>query len=251
MNKLFIILIILVAALIIIFTWASWVDKNPSDVGKNNAGSIEITDADWQQGNREAKLILVEYGDFQCPACGAYHPMLDALMSEFGDNLMFVYRHFPLTSIHPNALPAAQATEAAGKQEQFWQMHDVLFENQPEWSNTRDALKVFTGYAQNSGLDVEQFRNDYNSQSVKAKINKDSTSARKLGVNSTPSFFLLKRISSGITSEKLQNPRSLEEFRALIKNALAEVEVSAENIEVQKPEPIGPQPPTKFDETTE
>ncbi len=94
----------------------------------------EVTEADWSKGNLESPVVLLEYSDFQCPACKARGPIIENLLGEFGDHIRFVYRHMPLSSIHNNAQLAAQATEAAGVQGKFWEMHDHLFETQSEWS---------------------------------------------------------------------------------------------------------------------
>src|SRR3989344_7541669 len=107
-----------------------------SPSGLRGAGKIEVTDKDWVRGKMDAPITVVEYGDFQCPACGAYYPVLKKLEGEFHDSLRVVYREFPLTTIHANAWGAAVAAEAAGKQGKFWEMHDALFEDQKVWTDT-------------------------------------------------------------------------------------------------------------------
>lgn len=99
--------------------------------------SMEVKVNDNVKGSREAKAVLIEYSDFQCPACQVYYPVVKQLTEELGNEILVVYRHFPLTTIHPNALPAAKAAEAAGKQGKFWEMHDMLFDKQSEWSALR------------------------------------------------------------------------------------------------------------------
>lgn len=167
---------------------------------------------DWKRGNENAKAVLVEYSDFQCPACGSYYTVLKALHEEFGDSMLFVYRHFPLRQIHANAENAARATEAAGKQGKFWEMHDVIFERQKEWSDDRDAQGTFVSYAGALGLDTARFVNDFNSQEVKEKIQRDYESGFRAGVAGTPTFFL--------NGQKIQNPRSYDEFKNVINEAL-------------------------------
>ena len=93
-----------------------------------------VSDSDWVKGNRSAPVVLVEYSDFQCPACAASAPLVKQLTEEFGNKIAFVYRHFPLPQ-HKNAYPAAQAAEAAGKQGKFWEMADLIFANQTKWEN--------------------------------------------------------------------------------------------------------------------
>ncbi|OGE44123.1 hypothetical protein A3B45_04205 [Candidatus Daviesbacteria bacterium RIFCSPLOWO2_01_FULL_39_12] len=172
---------------------------------------LKILADDWLKGNKEAKVSLVEYSDFQCPACGAYYPLLKQLNQEFGDKILFVYRHFPLPN-HKNAEPAAQAAEAAGRQGKFWEMHDLLFENQTDWSNQSAAKETFIEYAQSLNLDIEKFKSDLDSPQVKDKVKRDYQSGLQFKVNATPTFFL--------NNQKLPNPRSFEEFKSIIQNEI-------------------------------
>lgn len=176
---------------------------------------IQITESDNTQSNPDAPLTLVEYSDFQCPACQAYSSTLKQLNQEFPDNLRLVYRHFPLRQIHRNAEPAARAAQAAAKQEKFWQMHDLLFENQNQWSDEKNPKDKFKEYAASLDLNLEQFETDYDSQEIKNKVFNDSQSGSQLGVNSTPSFFL--------NGERLQNPRNYEEFKNIIQSELDKI----------------------------
>lgn len=171
-----------------------------------------ISDADRILGNKEAKVTVVEYSDFQCPACAAYHPMVKQLAEDYGDRVMWVYRNFPLKQIHANAELAALAAEAAGRQDKFWEMQDMIFENQKEWSDEGSAKAIFVKYANALGLDAIRFENDLESKEVEDKVDKDYQSGQKSGVNATPTFF--------INGEKIQNPRSYEEFRSIIEGAI-------------------------------
>ncbi|HJZ05083.1 hypothetical protein A2634_04535 [Candidatus Amesbacteria bacterium RIFCSPHIGHO2_01_FULL_48_32] len=171
--------------------------------------SIEITESDWVRGKREAPVTLVEYGDFQCPACGAYYQVLLQLEKEFPDRLRVVWRQFPLTTIHANAWDAAEAAEAAGRQGKFWEMHDVLFENQKEWTESGK----FDGYASRIGLDVTKWKEDLGEKSIEEKVRKDQNSGIDLGVTGTPSFFL--------NGEKIGLPGSYEKFKAIIEGEVA------------------------------
>ncbi|OGZ32769.1 MAG: hypothetical protein A3H02_02030 [Candidatus Niyogibacteria bacterium RIFCSPLOWO2_12_FULL_41_13] len=168
---------------------------------------------DWIKGKKEAKNTLIEYSDFQCPACGLYYPLLKQLSREFGENMMFVYRHFPLQQ-HKNAKPAAYASEAAGKQDKFWEMHDLIFENQDEWSAKSDdkAKEIFIKYAGSLNLNIEKFKNDLNLEEINKKVESDFQSGLKLKVNATPTFFL--------NGEKLQNPRSYDELKNIIQQTI-------------------------------
>lgn len=171
---------------------------------------IKVTDTDHKIGSDSAKLTLVEYSDFQCPACGAYYPILKPVIEKNKDRLFFVYRHFPLDQ-HKNARVAAYSAEAAAKQGKFWPMHDLLFENQSSWSEKDKPMEVFSQYAKDLKLDIEQFKKDVNSQEIKSRVESDQQSGTSFGVNSTPSFFL--------NGTKLDNPRSADEFQKLIDEA--------------------------------
>jgi len=167
-----------------------------------------VADSDWTKGTGDAEVILVEYSDFQCPACKNYYPIVKQLTEEFADTVQFVYRHFPLYSIHKNAEEAAWAAEAAGRQGKFWEMHDLIFENQDEWSKEGNVKETFVSYARDLGLNKEKFLADFESEEVQNKVTRDYQSGIASRVNSTPTFFL--------NGERIQNPRSYEEFRALI-----------------------------------
>lgn len=150
--------------------------------------------ADHVFGSKTNKVVLVEYGDFQCPACGSAHPTVRKLTEKYKDELTFVFRNFPLTQLHPNARAGAGAVEAAGIMGKYWEMHNLLFESQSEWteSSTADRGNIFAGYAQQIGLNKKQFSALLNSDSVKInkKIDFDRALGTKLGVNATPTFYL-------------------------------------------------------------
>ena len=186
----------------------------PGGTSDNGGGEVEGLSADdWVQGNAESDVVLIEYGDFQCPACGVFHPIVSQLKQEFGDRVAFVYRHFPLRSIHPNAEPAARATEAAGMQGKFWEMHDILFERQTEWANQLGAIGIINGYAEELGLDLEQYGADLVSDEVADLVAEDLASANRNGLNSTPTFV--------INGQVIQTPRNVNQFRALLNDVLA------------------------------
>jgi formate-nitrite transporter family protein len=186
----------------------------------NTALSLDVSPQDWVRGNTESPVALVEYGDFQCPACGQYHPLVKGLEAEFGERVAFVYRHFPLTRAHPNATAASRAAEAAGLQGKFWEMHDILFERQTEWSPKPNPDATFAAYAEELGLDNEQFKTDYNKNELEDKIDAHFQSGIASGVNATPTFFL--------NGEKLDAPHSFEEFRNMLEQAIAAISMSVE-----------------------
>jgi protein-disulfide isomerase len=145
----------------------------------------EIGPADQTQGNEQAAIKLVEYGDYQCPYCADAYPVIKEIQSTFGDQILFVFRNFPLQESHKYANIAAQAAEAAGKQGKFWEMHDAIYENQQQLND--DYLDSL---AEKLGLDMEQFEWDLNSEEITNKVEDDFESGVRSGVNGTPSFFI-------------------------------------------------------------
>ena len=173
-----------------------------------------VSAGDWVTRNREAGVTLIEYGDFQCPACGAFHPLVKKLLENHADNFQFAYRHFPLQQ-HPHAKPAGYAAEAAGLQGKFWEMYDLIFANQNKWTGLKDVEETFMGYAESLGLNMEQFKKDYDSDEVKDEVDRDNESGFANKVNATPTFYL-----NGVRIQ----PRSYEDFESQILNAASQPE---------------------------
>lgn len=144
-----------------------------------------VSDRDHILGSSTAPVTLVEYGDYECSYCGLAYPVVKQLQGILGDQMRFVFRNFPLTQVHPHAELAAEAAEAAGIQDNFWEMHDKLFENQ-------DALESenLIAYAQKLGLNVERFASDLNSRTFVPRVAEDRHSGLRSGVNGTPTFFI-------------------------------------------------------------
>jgi protein-disulfide isomerase len=140
---------------------------------------------DHAQGPANAPVTLTEFGDFECPHCGLAYFIVKTIQDELGDNLRFVFRHFPLTQVHPHALLAAHAAEAADKQDHFWEMHDLLFEHQQKLGQVNLGL-----YAERCGLDLVRFFTDLESPEVAARVKADFLSGARSGVNGTPTFFI-------------------------------------------------------------
>jgi protein-disulfide isomerase len=143
------------------------------------------------KGPANAPVTIVEFSDFQCPYCSRVGPTLQKVLEDYPKDVRVVYKHYPL-SFHKQALPAAKASAAAGRQGKFWEMHDLLFQNQRELNEA-----AFKGYAQQLGLDVAQFEKDYASPGVAQEVEADMTLARSLGVTGTPGFFVNGRFLSG------------------------------------------------------
>ena len=144
-----------------------------------------VSARDHAEGPADASVTLVEYGDYQCPYCGAAYPVVKEVQKTLGKKLRFVFRNFPLTQAHPYALIAAEAAEAAALQGKFWEMHDLLFEEQ-------HLLKpeIIPIWAERIGLNVEPFGNDIKKDVVEKRIQEDRRSGIRSGVNGTPTFFI-------------------------------------------------------------
>lgn len=136
------------------------------------------------KGDTNAKVFLVEFSDFQCPACKAAKPAVDAVVAQYKDKIVFGYRHFPLDQ-HQFAMKAAQAAEAAGQQGKFWEMYDLLFANQEKFSDT-----IFTDLAKQLNLNMDEFTKAMTDSAILQKIQKDRDYGNQIGVNATPTFYL-------------------------------------------------------------
>jgi protein-disulfide isomerase len=147
--------------------------------------SVPMSKRDHVQGPETAPVTLVEYGDFECPYCAAAHVIIKEVEELMGDKLRFVFRHFPLTQIHPHAESAAEASEASAAQGQFWEMHDLLYENQPRLD--RPHLMM---YAEKLGLASEKFAREVDKGVHRERVRGDFLSGVRSGVNGTPSFFI-------------------------------------------------------------
>lgn len=144
-----------------------------------------VNSHDHISGNTNAPLELVEYGDYECPYCGAAYPIVKDIQQKLGQDLKFVFRNFPLSKIHTHAFSAAVATEAAGLEEKFWEMHDLIFENQ----KILDTENIFQ-FAEAIGLNPGLFKIDMFQEALINKVEKDFESGLRSGVNKTPTFFI-------------------------------------------------------------
>jgi protein-disulfide isomerase len=147
--------------------------------------TVPAAGRDHVQGPTEAPITLLEYGDYECPYCGEAHPIVKAVQERLGNRLCFAFRHFPLLMVHPRAEHAAESVEAAAAQGKFWQMHDLIFENQ-------DALEDedLAEYAATLGLDAKRLIGEVRNRAHEERIREDMQTGRRLGVNGTPTFFV-------------------------------------------------------------
>jgi protein-disulfide isomerase len=218
----------IIFAIIVLVTLGGLIYLSRSnEVDVSNTDPSVIQESDHVYGNRDSSVVLFEYGDFQCPGCGAAFPIVAELKQEYQDQIAFVFRNFPLTAIHPNALAASTAAEAAAKQGKFYEMHDQLFANQAQWESASADTRgqIFESYATAIGLDLEQYKLDFADASVKEKIDFDQALANQLGVNSTPTFY--------INGEQLESSvwQSKETFEERIRTALQDAGVQLPEVE--------------------
>jgi protein-disulfide isomerase len=164
-------------------------------------------------GKGTTGVKLVEYGDFQCPYCGQFYPIVKQVQEKYGDQITFQFRHLPLLQIHKNAFAAARASEAASQQGKFWEMYDLIYQNQSTWSEASNARGIFEQYANQLNLDLNKFKTDFASSATNATINADIAEFDKTKLEkSTPTFLL---------DGKKITPKSVDEFSKAIDAAIA------------------------------
>jgi protein-disulfide isomerase len=188
---------------------ASTISEEKS-IGKENQEPTHV------RGPAQAPVTLEEFGDFQCPPCGMISVPLLEIEKDYGPKLRVIFRNFPFPN-HQHALEAAYAAEAAGLQGRYWEMHDLLYKEQSNWSNAPDAKQLFVSYAKILGLEMDRFETDMAGPTAKARVTADQERGKSLGVNATPSIFINNQ---GLPPKSL-NPTAL---RAAIEEALKEKE---------------------------
>lgn len=179
-------------------TTANKSNSNSKTPNKNaNTGNIELyagappgAQPPHLLGSPNSPVIVEEFADFQCPTCAQKYPLSKEIVSIYGNRIRFIFRNIPLVQVHPKAYDAAVAAEAAGLQGKFWDMQNQLFTNQQEWSVAPDHRKIFEGYAQKIGLDIQKFQDDVAGMNAKARVDADIQRARALRIQSTPTFML-------------------------------------------------------------
>jgi len=183
------ILIIVVGGLIGLFALAN--KTTPPPAGDKNA---VVRDDSYKQGS--GPIQVVEFGDYQCPACGQAYPILKQIEADFKGKVTFYFRNFPLTQLHPNANAAANAAEAAGAQGKYWEMHDKLYETQSDWGDltknlsAADAEAKWVGYAKDLGLDADKFKSAVENQQYQSRIDQDVADGNAQGINGTPTIYV-------------------------------------------------------------
>ena len=166
------------------------------------------------ESDEQATITITEYSDYQCPACGYYHPIVKKLKEKYGDQINMNYKFYPLNS-HRYAALAARAAQAAKNQGKFLEMHNMLFQNQKQWSQSTNPGPTFVNYARELNLDIEQFRNELNSRETQEAVMKEKQEGRRAGVRATPTFI--------IEGEQISSlPKSFAEFDQLVQQYLNE-----------------------------
>jgi protein-disulfide isomerase len=187
--------IVLVLGGLIIYSHASNPAIDVSSVNTNSIIGASVQNgqiADHVYGDASSKVVFVEYGDFQCPSCGGAYAQVKSATESYKDKVAFIFRNFPLTTLHPNARAAAAAAEAAGLQGQYWAMHNMLYEGQADWENLSGDQRttLFVSYASQLKLNTAKFTTDLASKAVNDKISFDQAIGKKINVNATPTFYL-------------------------------------------------------------
>lgn len=189
--------------------------KNSPDTASTPASVISeaavkppaISDSDFTVGSKDAPVSLIEYLDFQCPACAVTFPLTESVVSKYDKNVRYAVRIFPLSQ-HKNSIPATKAAFAAGKQGKFFPMADKLFATQKDWENLPDPASTFEGYARDLGLNMDEYKTDRDSSETAAKIAASSAEATNLKLGQTPTYFV---------DGKLFSPESEADFEGVLK----------------------------------
>lgn len=208
MDKRFSVVVLAVIAVIVgIFYFTN-------DNGLSNGDSV-VSETTSNHSKGKGSLELIEYGDFQCSACGQYYPLVEEVIKKYEDKIKFTFKHFPIDTIHPNARAAHRSAEAAGLQGKFFEMYDELYKSQSSWKGLSNPIPAFESYATSLGLDMTKFKTDFASATVNATINADLSEGKtKYKVDATPTFVL--------NGEVLDNTEigTLDSFSAKIDAAL-------------------------------
>lgn len=224
----FIVLVSVILGLLVFYSSSKQINTsgiNHDQIITDNEQNGNIDD--HTLGDINAKVRLIEYADFQCPGCAGAHPAIKEVMERYKDVVVFIPRNYPLTSIHPNAKAASSAAEAAGLQNKYWEMFDLLYDKQDEWSKASisERTDLFSNYAASIGIDTDQFIEDVGSSAVSQKIAFDRQLGEDNDISSTPTFYINgKKVDSDVVNSLIQE--SPKDFEALLDQALKDVGVT-------------------------
>jgi protein-disulfide isomerase len=185
-------LIVIVVAIVIAAGAALYLSRTADRTAEasDKSSRVDIKSGGHIRGPANAQVTLVEFGDFQCPSCGGYHPLVKEILNRYPDKVRLEFHHYPLVDLHPNAMLGAMAAEAAGDQGRYWEMHDALFEHQAEWAPSRNAELVLLNLANRLGLNLNQFMQQLRSPALQGRILQDVTLGNSLHIMETPTFFI-------------------------------------------------------------
>lgn len=201
---------LILAACVVALGGVFWFTRDKSTPKSTGNSSAVLSNHTF--GTNTKKVTLVEYGDFQCPACGAYFPLVKQVTEKYKNDITFQFRNFPLSQ-HQNARAAARAAEAADKQGKYWEMFDLLYEQQKNWQDSKSITTILESFATQLKLNLDQFKTDYASGNINDVINADMSEGQRLGITSTPTFFL--------QGKKLDPaPQNLDDFNKIIDQAI-------------------------------
>ena len=209
------ILIVLVILIVVGFVVRALVSPDSQPAQTQTKGKVDITALKngGSVGDPNSKVVITEFGDYQCPSCGLWHPYIkDTIIPQYSNKALFVFKNYPL-KMHKNAQAAAQAVESASLQGKFWEMHNMVYDHQADWSNSNDPNSVFEKYASQIGLNVDTWKKDRESDKVRNLIKNDVAIGDQLGLPGTPSFLI-----NGV----LQQPKSFEDFKNAIDQAISQ-----------------------------
>ena len=207
MSKTFWAIVTILIIGLIIFLFIN--SKNKSNSSLNFNGDVNsIQEGDHYVGPKDAKVIVIEYGDYQCPSCKSWESKVEEFRAGIDSQTAFVFRNFPITTTHKNAFAAARAAEAAALQNKYWEMNSVIYKSQSDWDNSDNPQDVFAGYAKQLSLDTQKFNQDYEGSQVSDKINFDRDLATKHKVEGTPTFFVNGVKLEGANPTGQDNPLS-------------------------------------------
>ncbi|HUC89558.1 MAG TPA: thioredoxin domain-containing protein [Patescibacteria group bacterium] len=200
----------IIAIIVIVFGGILFFKHNNTSTTNSSSSNSSSQPTSHTTGQGKSGITLVEYGDYQCPFCGEIFPIVNQVVQKYNEQITYQFRNLPLIQIHQNAFAAARAAEAAGKQNKYWEMHDWIYQNQSAWSSAGNVQAIFSSYAQQLGINVDQFKKDFASAAVNDSINADINAFKKTGQDmATPTFFLDgKKISP--------TPTSVDDFSKLI-----------------------------------
>jgi protein-disulfide isomerase len=206
--------IVIILAVAVAAGAAVYLSRQPDESSTTNAAPLkaDLKGGGHFRGPEDAKITLVEFGDYQCPSCAAYHPFVKEILNRYPKQVRLEFHHFPLISIHPNSMAASKAAEAAGLQGHYWEMHDALFEYQPSWSTRPDPKPAFASIANNIGINGTILTQSMDNPQLQDRILKDVEQGNTVGIQAVPTFF--------IDGQQVHINLSMEDFVQVIESHL-------------------------------